>query len=637
MLAVLVAAVFGATIGFRFLGWDDNTNITENPYLAAGSPTELVRFWTAPYAGLYVPVTYTWWWAELVVSKDFGEGAAADPHVYHAGNVILHLGCAWLVFLLLRRLLANDVGALAGAALWAVHPVQVEVVSWVTASKDLLAAFFTLGALLLHLRFRDEGGGRLRGAAIAAFCLALLAKPSAVAAPGLALLIDVLWLRRPLGDSARALIPWGVAALAVIAMTKAQQPNSSLRYALPWLERPVIALDALAFYLAKIVAPLRLLPDYGRTPTFLHDSGAAAWTWIVPVAVAAAVLRFRRDRRWTVPAAWFAVALAPVLGLIPFEFQNISTVADRYLYVALLGPALAVGAIVASRKGRAAVAVAAALVVTLGAAAHVQAGRWRDTETLFEYTLAHQPASFTAHNNLGVELAARGRYDEALAHLDEVIRLAPGYYRAWANRGSVREKLGRHEEALADLQEALRIQPDYPKARLALAQVLKSLGREKEAEQQLALAFQGDESSPEAHNRRGVEAYAAGDLPTAERELTEAIRLRPGYAEAENNLANVLVREGRPQDALPHYEAALRIDPDYYNAHLNLGKVLMRSTDQEGAIRHLERALELGGPNPELARRIQELKARAGGFAPWDEAAAADTSASAPGSGDQSR
>ncbi|HMB71612.1 MAG TPA: tetratricopeptide repeat protein [bacterium] len=626
VLLLLVLAVFGAASSFRFLQWDDDTNVVENPHLATGSVAGLAELWAAPYAGLYVPVTYTWWWAERVLSRDLGEGSDPDPRVYHIGNVLLHAACAWLAFLLLRRLLASDAGALAGAAVFAVHPLQAEVVSWVTAGKDLLAAGLTLGALLLHLRFREGGGARERWIALGLFLAALLAKPSAVAAPALALGLDVLWRRQPFRDSARALWPWAVAAAALVVLTKAQQPDRVLRFDVPLLARPVIAADALSFYLRKLVLPLNLLPDYGRTPAFVLESGRAAWTWLIPAALTAAVLRFRRDRRWTVPALWFAAALSPVLGLIPFEFQNISTVADRYAYLALLGPALAVWAIVASRPrpagggapaalpGKGTIAVTAAMVLAFGLLARAQAARWRDTETLFAYTLDRQPESFTAHNNLGVALATQGRYDEALAHLDQVIRLEPAYFRAWANRGNIREKLGRSEEALADLEEAVRLAPDYTAARVTLARVLESLGRHDEAREQLSLAGRagtGAGSADEA-NALGVQAFNAGDVDQAEAHFRNAVRLRPGYAEAHNNLANTLVRTGRPEEALPHYEEALRIQPDYFSAHLNLGKVLMRSTDQQRAVQHLERALEIGGPNPELERRIAELKERMG-------------------------
>lgn len=633
VLAGLVAAVFGFTVGFDFLQWDDVVNVTENPHLATGSAEGLARLWAAPYAGLYVPATYTWWWTARVLSRDLGAGEEPDPHVYHAGNVVLHAVCAWLAFLLLRRLLRSEAGALAGAALFAVHPLQAEVVCWVTGSKDLLAAALSLAALLLHLRFREHGGGRARGGAIALFALAVLAKPSAVAVPALAFLVDAVWMRRPWREAAVALVPWAVIAAALFLVTKAQQPDRVLVFDVPWALRPAIALDALAFYLAKVVAPFGLVPDYGRIPEKVLASGAAAWTWLAPAAAAGLVLRFRRDRRWTVPAAWFLLALAPVLGLIPFEYQNISTVADRYAYLALLGPALAAGAIVAARPRREVLAGAAALVLAAGFAANRQAAHWRDTEALFEHTLRLQPRSFSAHHNLGVEMAARGAHPEAIAHYDEVIRLAPWYFRAWANRGNAREKLGDPEAAAADLTEALRLSPTHVAARLNLVRVLESLGRDEEAGEQLALAARMRPDSPEALNSLGVRAYEAGDLETAERNLRRAVKLRPAYPEALNNLANCLVRQGRPNDALPLYREALRLAPDYHSAHLNLGKLLIRSTDRAGAVRHLERALELGGPNPELERRIRELKAAP----PELPAPPPEPTVRVPPAGDQSR
>ena len=454
---------------------------------------------------------------------------------------------------------------------------------------------------------RDGGAARWYGAASALFVLAMLAKPSAVVVPALAWLMDVGMFRRPWRQSLRPVGPWLLAALALVLVTKAQQPDFVVQAGVPAAQRPVVALDALGFYLSKVILPVQLLPDYGRTPARVLEGGFS-WIWLLPLALLAVLAVWRRDLRRSVPALWFAAVLAPVLGLIPFEYQNISTVADRYVYLAMLGPALAAAFVLAARPARGLLVAAGVLVVVLGVAAHRQSSFWRSTEVLFERTLAHNPRSFTAHNNLGNALAKSGRYEEAVGHFTETVQLSPAYFRGWTNRGNSLQKLGRLEEAVADFREALRLMPAFVDARIHLARALDGLGRSDEAAREFQLALQGSPEIAETHNAAGVRFFESGDPAVAESHFRQALQLRPTYAEAHNNLANCLVRLGRVPEAVPHYREAIRIDPDYFSAHLNLGKVLFRP-DPAGALPHLERALELGGPDPELERRIQALRA----------------------------
>jgi tetratricopeptide (TPR) repeat protein len=602
-----VLLVFGQTVGFDFLQWDDDINVTENPHLVpgAGGPA---RFWTAPYAGLYVPVAYTVFWAEARLSA-LGRGADPDPRVFHAGNLLLHLGCCLLAFMLLRRVLGSGPAAMAGALLFAMHPLQAETVSWVTETKGLLAALGTLAAVAAYLRFADGGGWGVWAAATGAFGLALLAKPSAVVTPLLAAVLVVAVGR---GRSPRRtllpLVPWVVLAAALVVVTKSQQPETVLRVETPVPARPFVALDALAFYLAKLVAPVGLCPDYVRTPPRVVAAGAQ-WIWVLPFLAAAAAFRWRRTVGTA--AAWWLAALLPVLGLVPFEYQNISTVADRYQYVAMLGPALALGALVAARpRWWPAVAV---VLVAAGAAGARQASFWHDTERLFARTLRLHPDSFSAHNNLGVYLAKRGRYDEAIEHYTAAIRADPEFIRPWINRGQCLHKLGRDEEAAADYREAIRLVPAAPDAHLLLADVLDALGRPDEAAQHRTLAMRASPDSPEQHNSLGVTYYERGDLERAAFHLREALRIRPRYAEAHNNLAACLIRAGNVSEGVQHYREAIRIEPDYLNAHVNLGKVLMRRGDIDEAIFHFERALEIGGEDPEIRAALERLRAERAG------------------------
>jgi hypothetical protein len=309
-------------------------------------------------------------------------------------SVVLHATAAVIAFLLLRRLLPNEFAAAIGALLFALHPVQVESVAWVSGMKDLLCGLFSLVALWQYVMAVQSGKRANFAIATVAFAIAMLCKPAAMVLPALAGVIHITLLR---GDWKTALTwtaLWWPMAVVIMVVARMSQPITIPGPAL-W-QRPLVALDALAFYLAKIVWPWELCIDYGRTP-----SAAALtfwWTWLVPAAIAGVILW--KPRRETIAAALIAtICVAPMLGFTPFMFQIYSTVSDHYLYLAMLGPALLLAWVVTVKP---AIARPAAVIV-LGLLAFkslAQQSNWRDDETLFSHTLATNPRSFMAANNL---------------------------------------------------------------------------------------------------------------------------------------------------------------------------------------------------------------------------------------------
>lgn len=338
----------------------------------------------------------------------------ASPAAFHATNLVAHVIATLLAYGLLWQLLRRTarepttrwrkpVAAAAGALLFGIHPLQIEAVAWVSGLRDVLGGMFGMAALWL---FVLAGDGRRRwlaytGACIA-FLLALGSKPGMVCLPAVALLIG--WHYRP-RFLAATLLPWFVIALAWAYLTGRVQPSAELARGLaPIWARPLIAADALAFYLGKLVWPAALCAEYGRSPDAVLASGKLYWTWLLPAAVAAALAAWRRTRWALVPLAVFVVALGPTLGLVPFNYQVVSTVADRYAYFALIGPAWGLGVILARiRVPWPALSVAALAVVTM---AHLRV--WTDSEHLFAATLRVNPRSWKALHNFGNVLDNRG-------------------------------------------------------------------------------------------------------------------------------------------------------------------------------------------------------------------------------------
>ncbi len=531
VVAVAAIAAFARTAGHGFLFWDDRAFIAGNPLVVHPSAANLLALWTRPLNDLYAPLTYTLWALLAAV-------VGPAPWAFHLTNVALHALDAVLVFLLLKDL--TGPGALAGALVFAVHPLQTETVAWASETKDLLAALGSLLAMRWHLASRDRP-------ALAAFVCALLAKPTAVVAPVLLLVLDRGLRGRSWREGVRGLWPWFAGAGLFVLLGAAVQPAADrLRWVAPLWLRPALALDALSFYVGKVLLPLRLVPDYGRTSQSVIASGALAWTWMPATALLATVWRFRRKRpALAVAVALFVAALLPVLGLVPFDFQYYSNVADHYLYLAMLGPAL--GVAFAYEEIPAGRFVVPAAVAALLALSIVQASRWQDDATLYAHTLAVNPRSLVAHNNLGQALEERAEYEAALAHYRAALDADPGDANVLNNVGNVLYKQGRYDDAIRHYTEVLG-QGSVPAVTAA-----------------------------RMHNNRAA-AYIKREMyDQAVADLQRAIALDPAYLEPYYNLGSVLMAFGRNAEAAEVFRRGLAVDPGHAALRSQLDLAVSRS------------------------------------------------------------
>jgi Flp pilus assembly protein TadD len=552
LAAALVAAlVFARTAGFGFLVWDDDLHVAANPRLDPPTWDGLRAFWAAPFQHLYVPLSYTLFSAEAWLTD------GPQPWVYHAGSVALHALDAALVVLLLARLRAPPAGALLGGLAFALHPLQVESVAWISEQRGLLSAALGLLALLVHAG--GAPGLRRAAASSALVALALLAKPSAAALPLLGLALEVLVLRRGWRAAIAGLAPWFVLAGAMTALTKSLQADEAVREAVPLAQRPYVALDALEFYLRKLLWPAGLAPDYGRRPALVLAEFPDGTTLLTGALLVLAVALPAARRALLAPLALFVAALAPVLGLVPFGYQDLSTVADRYAYLALLGPALFVARAVPERPPRAALVAAGAALALLAGWSVRQSSHWRDTESIFARTLAVNRRSWVAHTNRGVALQNRGDLAGARAEYEAALSARPDHARARNNLGMLFVQQGALEEGLAALRQAARDDPAYARPHMNLAAALGGAGRLAEAE------------------------------PAARR----AVELAPEDPAVRATLGNVLLRASRPAEALPEFQAAAARKPRDVDAWLGTGLALEALGRRGEARAAFERALGL--------------------------------------------
>jgi Tfp pilus assembly protein PilF len=550
-LAILVtacAAVYGACLGHQFLSWDDTTHILENPLVNPPVLANLPSQWAQATFNMYIPLTYNAWTLLALVSNALLD--AIHPAVFHGANLLVHIVNALLVYCLIGRI--GDLAALRGrpalapaallmgALLFAVHPLQVHAAAWISGLRDTLSAGFGLSALLVHYRLaRLTGGVRpwrshlgLHLLECALFAAAVLCKPSAVA---LLLVVAVIdrWLVRldwrfTLGTAA----PWLAVAIPIAIATMTLQPASLAIVETPLLHRPVVALDALAFYLGKLVAPLSFLPDYGRTPAALFATTAVYWTWIVPVAAGGGVFALRHRAPWLAGGCLAAaVALAPVLGLIPFGFQGYSTVGDQYMYLPMIGLAIAAAG---SLRGRTALGVAVVVLLGLGVRSFAQTLLWKDDVTLFTHVVTENPRSYAGHNTIARAHALAGDQERALAHYEEALAIEPTNPISLNNVGDTLNRMGAHQRAV-----------DYYESVFA----------------KHALTRNNTTVFALMHTNYAVALLGLGRTDDALRELDVALQLDPANAGTLYTKGAILFNAGRLQEAMPWLERAAQGAP----------------------------------------------------------------------------
>ena len=558
----------------------------------------------------YYPLAHSAFWIE---QKLWG----GELLGYHLTNVLLHAVAALLVVAIVRRL--GLPGAWLAGFVFALHPVCVETVAWMSEQKTALSAVFYLGAALAYLRF-DRTRERPRyWLALGLFLLALMCKTVAATLPA-ALLVVFWWQRGRLAwkRDLAPLVPWlaiGITAGLFTAWVErkyigAEGPD----FALTLAQRCLLPGRVIWFYLSKLLWPANLSFIY---PRWTIDP-AAWWQYLFPAAAltlaAGLWLAVRRSRGPLAGFLFFGGTLFPVLGFLnvyPFLY---SYVGDHYQYLASLGIivpvasglALAAGRIPAAWR-RFAPALAGLLLVTLGVLSWRQSSLYQDSVTLYTDTLAHNPDCWMAHNNLGRDLLdLPGRVPEAMIHFREALRLRPNNSMSHHNLGLAYEKLpDRLPEAIAEYQAAIRINPDFTEAHDNLAKAYMTVGRTQDAVAEFGSALRSSPYDARTYNNLGIALAKTGHFLEAIAEFDTALRLTPAYAEAHCNRGNALAQSGRLPEAIAAFDLALRLKPDYVEAHCNRGVALAQSGRLSEAIAAVETAQRID-PSSERARRLLE-------------------------------
>ncbi len=510
-LAVLCIAVYGRTAAFPFVNYDDPHFIFDNPSLRGGLSLESIRWaFTTELDTQWIPLT---WLSRLLDVSLFG----MDAGRHHLVNVFFHLANTILLYVAFRRMTRNERASALVAALFAVHPLHVESVAWVTERKDLLSAFFFLLTVLAYLRYYERPRVGRYLVALSLFVLGLLSKPILVTVPFVLLLLDVWPLARfsPAAGAEGGTRPsflllekvpfMAITVLFCMVMLRTQSTIPSLNALVPLWARAGNALVAAADYLRKAAWPSGLTifyPHPGRNLVSWHVASAG----LVLCAVSAWAVGQHRRRPWVfVGWFWFLGMLVPVLGLVPLGSW---AMADRYTYLPLIGLSIVPAWFLEEMREHPAVpravspTLGVALVLALATVASHQVGYWRDSVPLFEHALEVTKDNYVAHNQLGHALYRKGLTEEAIPHFREALRIFPDFAEPHHNLGLALLRLGRSEEAASHFRETIRIVPTLA----------------------------------DAYNNLGVVLVRSGKREEAMGLFREAIRLRPGYVAAKANL-----------------------------------------------------------------------------------------------------
>jgi tetratricopeptide (TPR) repeat protein len=614
LLVVVTVLAYLPALGNGFI-WDDDAYVTRNP--AVQSLAGLGAAWAQPGATpQYYPLVFTSFWIEHQLW-----GLA--PFGYHAVNLALHALSAWLLW---RILIGLDVGVGAawfGAALFALHPIQVESVAWITERKNVLSAACGFASLLVYLRWSPPGeplprrGWGWYALSLLLFVAALLSKTVVCSLPAVVLVLRWWkggeWSARTLAP----LLPFFLIGLGFAAITAgvevAHVGARGAEWQLTLLDRALIAGRAVWFYLWTLIWPAQLAFNY---PRWQIDAGVW-WQYLFPLALlAVAALLFavrRRIGRGALAALLlFVGVLTPALGFFDIYPMRYSFVADHYAYLAT---AVAAGALataaatwrahgVAVRRG--VLAAGLAWLAVLGALTARQAAIYKDEATVWRDTVRKNPGSWIAHNNLASRALMDGDLDAALTLTAAAQRLNPVYPEAYNNRGNVLDALGRRDEAIAEYQRALALKPNYASAHNNLGTTLLNAGRNAEAIEHYRAALAIRPAYAEAYSNLGNALALQGDLAAAREQYETALRHNPQLPQAHSNLAAVLIEQRAFDAALAEADEALRLQPDYPEALYNRGRALAALQRRAEAIAAFERALVL---RPDYGDARQQLDA----------------------------
>ena len=632
ILVAITLVPFAQVGGHEFVNYDDNEYVTDNPQVKQGLTAETVAWaFTGSLMGHWQPLVAL---SHLLDVQVFGLEAGG----HHLTNLWFHLANTLLLFGLLRRMTGARWRSAAVALLFAIHPLHVEPVAWVSSRKDVLSTFFLLLTLLAYARYAKRPAALRYLLVFLFYCLGLMCKATLVTAPALLLLLDYWPLARfeelvagkwrhwrswrPLWEKLPLAVP--TAAMSVITYRGAAAYGmAGPTEFFTWPVRIANATLAYGQYIARMLWPRHLSSFYPHpgADVALSKVGLSA---VLLVCVTVAVVRLmRRCPYLAVGWFWYLGTLVPVIGLV----QSVHyAAADRYTYVPLIGLFVMMAwgvpdALARPRQGRVALGVVTAVIVAaLTAASWFQVRVWRNSLALASHTVNLTEDNAAMRNNLGMALVEQGRLEEAQVHFARAIQISDHYFKGHYNMAVTLEKQGKDDQAVAEYRKALEVIPDDVSTHYNLGNLLRRLGHDEEGIALLTKAVELDPDHADAHYNLGMALEAQGRVDEAIAHYKQAVRAKPDYSEAYNNLGIALARRGDLAQAEKYFRDAVRCNPQNAEAFNNLGAALLRQGNLEKAVEYYEEALRIDPGHATARRNLErirnELKRRGGVVSP---------------------
>ncbi len=615
VLIVLVFAAYWQVQNFEFVNYDDNVYVTQNFKTQAGITWESI-------AGTFTDLRTSNWHPLTMLShmldwQLFGEKAGG----HHWTSVIIHIFNTVLLFLLLNQLTGAIWRSALVAALFAVHPINVESVAWIAERKNVLSTFFWILTMLLYVWYVKQPGWKRYLPVFLCFALGLMSKPMLVTLPFVLLLLDYWPLNRTAINTQnenqtaiQAPLKVGKAKLSFLILEKiplfiltvisicvtlyAAKNASTIAYfdIIPLTKRVYNAIFSYALYLKKLLWPTDLAALYPHSDIQILQVLLAALLLVFITAISCKY--YKKYPYLVVGWFWYLGTLVPVIGIVQVGSQ---AMADRYAYIPFIGIFIMLSwtineIIKNSLWQKISSFIVVIIFMGLLVTTHNQVRYWENSFSLFERTLNTTKGNFIAHIGMGVELMKQNRINEAVAHFNTAININPKNpvnYIAFVSLGQTFSIQNKTKEAIAAFKQALSINSKCDEAYHKLGFVLFQTGQVEEAivEYQKAIALNND--YPMYHGSLGNAYVRQGKFEEAAKEYSEVLRIQPANAGAHNNLAMVLIRQDRIDEAIKHFREAIRLQPEYANAHYQLALLLKQKGLIEESTYHYQQAISI--------------------------------------------
>ena len=665
LLIATTLLVFWQVQNYDFVNIDDPHYVSDNPFVKRGlTRASFIWAFTTTRVANWHPLT---WLSHMLDYQLYG----MNPGGHHLTSVLLHLANAVLLFLVLNRMTGTLWRSGFVAALFAIHPLHVESVAWISERKDVLSTFFWILTMWMYLRYTERPNFFRYMLALFSFALGLMAKPMLVTLPCVMLLLDYWPLRRFRPGETTAItsaakeqgtpffylllekIPFFALSTASSIVTfLVQKSGGAVTVDIyPLKIRLANALLSYVTYMGKMIWPGGLVVYYlhpGKSLPGWH----AVVAGLVLACLSIAFLRAaRRHPYLAVGWLWYLGTLVPVIGLVQVGMQ---AMADRYTYVPLIGLFIicvwgVYDLVKGWRHGKVLLALSAGvLFLALTTCTWLQVRHWKNSATLFQHALTINAENYVAHNNLGAALIQQGKIEEGISHYTKALEINPNYWLAYSNfggylvgQGKVEEAMhhcseavrlnpnspeahsnlglalalqGKFEEAAAHYSEALRLRPEYAHAHRNLGLALERLGRLEEASTHYSKAVFFKPEFVQAHLNLATVLAKQGEFEEAAEQYQKALAIKPNDAGIHNDFATFLAQQGKAQLAIDHYSRALEIRPDFAEVYSNLGNVFKQQGEIDKAIVHYNKALEIKPNQAEAHNNLGVLLAKRGRF-----------------------